>query len=136
MFRVALSGVTRTKQRAVAGPSVAGAVPKATPTAFKSCANRRPSSSSRTLPTKPTLAPSAARSADGALVVSRDGTEAAPAFPVEAVVDTTGAGDLFAAGFLAGLSRGLEARDCARLGALAAAEVIGHLGARPQTGQG
>lgn len=72
------------------------------------------------------------RSAAGALVVSRDGTEAVPAFPVERVVDTTGAGDLFAAGFLAGLVRDLPSGDCARLGALAAAEVIGHLGARPQ----
>lgn len=72
------------------------------------------------------------RSAEGSLVVSRHGTEAVPAIPVETVVDTTGAGDLFAAGFLAGLVRGLEGRDCARLGALAAAEVIGHLGARPQ----
>lgn len=72
------------------------------------------------------------RSAEGALVVARDGTEAVPAFPVEQVVDTTGAGDLFAAGFLAGLARGLDGRDCARLGGLAAAEVISHLGARPQ----
>jgi sugar/nucleoside kinase (ribokinase family) len=72
------------------------------------------------------------RSAEGALVVSRDGTEAVPAFPVERVVDTTGAGDLFAAGFLAGLARGLDGRSCARLGGLAAAEVISHLGARPQ----
>lgn len=72
------------------------------------------------------------RSAEGALVVSRDGTEAVPAFPVESVVDTTGAGDLFAAGFLAGLARGDDGRTCARLGALAAAEVIGHVGARPQ----
>lgn len=72
------------------------------------------------------------RSAEGALVVSPDGTEAVPAFPVETVKDTTGAGDLFAAGFLAGLAHGLSGRDCARLGALAAAEVIGHLGARPQ----
>ncbi|WP_375460919.1 adenosine kinase [uncultured Enterovirga sp.] len=72
------------------------------------------------------------RSSDGALVVSREGTEEVAAFPVDKVVDTTGAGDLFAAGFLAGLSRGLDARSCARLGGLAAAEVIGHLGARPQ----
>ena len=72
------------------------------------------------------------RSAEGAMVVSRDGTEAVPAFPVDRVVDTTGAGDLFAAGFLAGLARGLETRDCARLGGLAAAEVISHIGARPQ----
>lgn len=72
------------------------------------------------------------RSAEGALVVSREGTEAVPAFPVERVVDTTGAGDLFAAGFLAGLARDLDGRTCARLGAMAAAEVISHIGARPQ----
>ena len=72
------------------------------------------------------------RSAEGALVVTREATEAVPAFPVERVVDTTGAGDLFAAGFLAGLARGLSGRDCARLGGLAAAEVISHIGARPQ----
>ncbi len=73
------------------------------------------------------------RSADGALVVSREETRAVAAFPVERVVDTTGAGDLFAAGFLAGLASNLDHIDCARLGGLAAAEVIGHLGARPQT---
>ena len=49
------------------------------------------------------------------------------------VVDTTGAGDLFAAGFLFGLARGIDHESAARLGALAAAEVIGHLGARPET---
>ena len=63
---------------------------------------------------------------------ARGETRAVPAFPVERVVDTTGAGDLFAAGFLAGLARDLDLRDCARLGGLAAAEVISHLGARPQ----
>ena len=72
------------------------------------------------------------RSAEGAVVVSRDGTVAVPAFPVGTVADTTGAGDLFAAGFLAGLARDMPHETCARLGALAAAEVIGHLGARPQ----
>jgi sugar/nucleoside kinase (ribokinase family) len=72
------------------------------------------------------------RSAAGALVVTREETRAVPAFPVERVVDTTGAGDLFAAGFLAGLAEQLDLTDCARLGGLAAAEVIGHLGARPQ----
>ena len=73
------------------------------------------------------------RSAEGALVISREGVEAVPASPVERVVDTTGAGDLFAAGFLAGISHGLSSRDCARLGGIAAAEVISHIGARPQT---
>ncbi|HEY8564856.1 MAG TPA: adenosine kinase [Beijerinckiaceae bacterium] len=72
------------------------------------------------------------RSAAGALVVSRDGTEEVRAYPVDAVVDTTGAGDLFAAGFLAGLAFDLDPASCARLGGLAAAEVISHLGARPQ----
>jgi sugar/nucleoside kinase (ribokinase family) len=72
------------------------------------------------------------RSERGCLVISRDGTEAVPAFPVEKVVDTTGAGDLFAAGFLSGLARGADDRTCGRLGALAAAEVIQHLGARPE----
>jgi adenosine kinase len=52
---------------------------------------------------------------------------------VARVVDATGAGDLFAAGFLVGLSRGADNRTCARLGAMAAAEVIQHLGARPET---
>jgi len=73
------------------------------------------------------------RSEKGCLVVGADGTEAVPAFPVERVVDTTGAGDLFAAGFLCGLARGADDRSCGRLGALAAAEVIQHLGARPET---
>ncbi len=53
--------------------------------------------------------------------------------PVEAVVDTTGAGDQYAAGFLFGLARGFEPRRCAELGHLAAGEVIGHYGPRPQT---
>ena len=73
------------------------------------------------------------RSENGCLVVGPDGVEAVPAFPVERVVDTTGAGDLFAAGFLSGLARGADDRTCGRLGALAAAEVIQHLGARPET---
>jgi sugar/nucleoside kinase (ribokinase family) len=72
------------------------------------------------------------RSEKGCVVLSPDGTEAVPAFPIERVVDTTGAGDLFAAGFLSGLARGADDRTCGRLGALAAAEVIQHLGARPE----
>src|SRR5207244_442400 len=56
---------------------------------------------------------------------------AVAAHPVERVVDTTGAGDLYAAGFLFGLARGLGLERCARLGGLAAAEVISHFGARP-----
>jgi sugar/nucleoside kinase (ribokinase family) len=73
------------------------------------------------------------RSEKGCVVVTREGVEAVPAIPVARVVDATGAGDLFAAGFLVGLSRGVDHRSAARLGALAAAEVIGHLGARPET---
>jgi len=73
------------------------------------------------------------RSEKGCLVLGPDGVEAVPAFPVERVVDTTGAGDLFAAGFLSGLARGADDRTCGRLGALCAAEVIQHLGARPET---
>jgi sugar/nucleoside kinase (ribokinase family) len=73
------------------------------------------------------------RSEKGCLVVGPDGIEAVPAFAVEHVVDTTGAGDLFAAGFLCGLARGADDRTCGRLGALAAGEVIQHLGARPET---
>lgn len=58
--------------------------------------------------------------------------ESVPARPVDQVVDTTGAGDLFAAGYLAGLARGESVRRCAELGALGASEIIKHLGARPQ----
>jgi sugar/nucleoside kinase (ribokinase family) len=72
------------------------------------------------------------RSEKGCVVVGPGGTETVPAFPIERVVDTTGAGDLFAAGFLSGLARGADDRACGRLGALAAAEVIQHLGARPE----
>jgi sugar/nucleoside kinase (ribokinase family) len=73
------------------------------------------------------------RSEKGCLVVTSTATEAVPAFPVSRVVDTTGAGDLFASGFLFGLARGQNNVTAARLGALAAAEVIQHLGARPET---
>lgn len=73
------------------------------------------------------------RSEKGCVVVSRDGVIAVPAFPVEKVVDTTGAGDLFAAGFLFGMVRNVGHEHAGRLGALAAAEVIQHIGARPQT---
>jgi sugar/nucleoside kinase (ribokinase family) len=52
---------------------------------------------------------------------------------VPEVVDVTGAGDLYAAGFLYGLTRGLPLDTCGRLGSLAAAEVIGHIGARPES---
>jgi sugar/nucleoside kinase (ribokinase family) len=72
------------------------------------------------------------RSEKGCVVVAKDGITAVPAFPIEKMVDTTGAGDLFAAGFLFGLVRGAGHENAGRLGALAAAEVIQHIGARPQ----
>ncbi len=71
------------------------------------------------------------RSEKGCVVVTRKTAEAVQAMPIERVVDVTGAGDLFAAGFLVGLARGKDHRTAARLGALAAAEVIQHIGARP-----
>jgi sugar/nucleoside kinase (ribokinase family) len=74
------------------------------------------------------------RAQHGSLVVTRGQTLAVPAHPIDTLVDTTGAGDLFAAGFLAGLARGADHTACARLGALAAAEIIQHIGARPLTG--
>jgi sugar/nucleoside kinase (ribokinase family) len=72
------------------------------------------------------------RSEKGAVVVSKEETESVAAFPVDKIVDTTGAGDLFAAGFLYGFARNLPHVTSAKLGALAAAEVISHLGARPE----
>src|SRR5437868_8872807 len=73
------------------------------------------------------------RSAKGCAVAPHDGVTAVPAFPIQKLVDTTGAGDLFAAGFLFGLVRRAGYKNAGRLGALAAAEVIQHIGARPQT---
>jgi sugar/nucleoside kinase (ribokinase family) len=73
------------------------------------------------------------RGAKGCVVVMADRTVEVPAEPVEQVVDTTGAGDLFAAGFLYGLTHGMDPVSCARLGSGCAAEVISHLGARPQS---
>ena len=69
--------------------------------------------------------------ATGSYVVTPDGTAHVPAQPVERVLDTTGAGDLYAAGFLFGLTSGESLTDCARLGSIAAAEVISHVGPRP-----
>jgi sugar/nucleoside kinase (ribokinase family) len=65
--------------------------------------------------------------------VSGDELHVVDAAPVSHVIDTTGAGDLYAAGFLYGYTAGKPAFECARIGALAAAEVISHFGARPQT---
>lgn len=72
------------------------------------------------------------RSAAGCVVVKGQDVHAAPANPVSKVVDVTGAGDLFAAGFLYGFTHEKPLPQCAQLGAMAAAEVISHIGARPE----
>jgi adenosine kinase len=72
------------------------------------------------------------RSEKGCVVVDKKDLTTVPAAPIVRLVDATGAGDLFAAGFLFGLARGRDHRTSARLGALAASEVIQHIGARPE----
>jgi len=72
------------------------------------------------------------RSENGATAVAGRERADVPAAPIERLVDTTGAGDLFAAGFLAGQARGKSLKDSLTLGAIAAAEVIQHYGARPE----
>jgi sugar/nucleoside kinase (ribokinase family) len=74
----------------------------------------------------------ATRGAKGSVVTTPHGPVAVPAAPVERVLDTTGAGDLYAAGFLYGLTHGADPTRCAELGGLCAGEIIGHLGARPE----
>jgi sugar/nucleoside kinase (ribokinase family) len=71
------------------------------------------------------------RSEKGCIIVDGDQTWEVPAFPIAKLVDTTGAGDMFAAGVLAGLARERDMKACGRLGVLAAAEIIQHIGARP-----
>jgi sugar/nucleoside kinase (ribokinase family) len=65
-------------------------------------------------------------------VVTTGAVSKVPAAKVEKVVDTTGAGDLFAAGFLFGITHDLSPRESARIGGVAAAEIISHFGARPE----
>ena len=72
------------------------------------------------------------RSEKGSVVVTADQSVAVEAFPVEKVIDSTGAGDQYAAGFMLALARGRPLEVCAKLGGLAAAEVISHYGPRPQ----
>ena len=73
------------------------------------------------------------RSEKGSVVVSAAGVEAVKAAPVTQVIDTTGAGDAYAAGFLYGYTRDEDLAACARMGGIAAAEVIAQIGARPET---
>jgi sugar/nucleoside kinase (ribokinase family) len=72
------------------------------------------------------------RSEKGSVIIGGGRSIAIAAEPVARVVDTTGAGDLYAAGFLLGVARGLDLETAGRLGSLAAAEIIGHVGARPE----
>ncbi len=72
------------------------------------------------------------RSERGSYVVTAEKAHSVPAVKVAKLVDTTGAGDLYASGFLFGLTHGRDLVTCGRLGSLAAAEVIGHYGARPE----
>ncbi len=72
------------------------------------------------------------RSAAGSVIVSHGETINIPVQPIAKVVDTTGAGDLYAAGFLFGLAQGKDLATAGRLGSLAAAEIISHIGARPE----
>jgi sugar/nucleoside kinase (ribokinase family) len=72
------------------------------------------------------------RSAKGSLVLSGDEVHVVDAEPITRLVDTTGAGDMYAAGFLYGFTQGYSLYDCGRAGAIAAAEVVSHVGARPQ----
>lgn len=73
------------------------------------------------------------RSEHGAVILSGDEVHVIDPEPIASVVDTTGAGDLFAAGFLYGLSQDRDLHTCGRIGAIAAAEIISHFGARPET---
>ncbi|MDR3451093.1 MAG: adenosine kinase [Alphaproteobacteria bacterium] len=72
------------------------------------------------------------RGVKGAVIVAGAATHETPVHPAPSVIDTTGAGDLYAAGFLYGLTRNVSLPEAARIGAIAAAEVIGHYGPRPQ----
>ena len=72
------------------------------------------------------------RGADGSVVVAGDDTHVVGVAGNGRVVDATGAGDLYAAGFLYGLTHGADPRRCGELGAIAAAEIVSHIGARPE----
>ena len=94
---------------------------------------RRPRSTRRrgTAPADTKLA-ALTRSEKGSVILGEGKSIAIPAAPVAKVVDTTGAGDLYAAGFLYGVATGRDLETAGRLGSLAAAEIISHIGARPE----
>lgn len=73
------------------------------------------------------------RSEKGSVIVTADEVHEIPAWPVDKVVDLTGAGDLYAAGFLYGYTHGRDFAACGRIASLAAGEIISHIGARPET---
>jgi len=72
------------------------------------------------------------RADKGSIIIKSGQRTEVPAEPVEKVVDTTGAGDAYAAGFLYGFTEGKDMEECGRLGSIAAAEVISHMGPRPE----
>ncbi len=76
------------------------------------------------------------RAAEGSVVISGNERVEVPAVDVSRIVDATGAGDLYASGFLFGMAKGADLARCAELGAVAAAEIISHIGARPQESLG
>ena len=71
------------------------------------------------------------RSSKGSVILSGDEVHIIDPMPLDSVVDTTGAGDQFAAGFLYGYTQGMDLRKCGEIATLTATEVISHVGARP-----
>jgi len=71
--------------------------------------------------------------AKGSIIVSQEGNCQIDAIPIQKVIDGTGAGDMYAAGVLFGITHGYELKTCGHIGSLAAQEILGHLGARPQS---
>ncbi len=96
------------------------------------CTRRRRSRRRRERARADTKLAAITRSEKGSVILGEGRSIEIAAAPVAKVVDTTGAGDLYAAGFLFGVARGLGLEAAGRLGSLAAAEIISHIGARPE----